>query len=250
MLQNYLTVALRNIANHKLYSFINIAGLAVALACAILIMLFVRDDLSYDKGVPGQEDLYRVQVTFNAPGRPPLSLASSMYPLGDAMKNEIGGVVEAMRLSIQRSAVKVGDRSFFEPIAVVDPNFFTMLGGKDYNQTLIDRVENADPRYNVDSRVLADRWKKAGDKALFKNIADLNTSELSDRFIQKDNELTLQSVYLSYDLVPASAARLGMRTCRLAFTMNDVFHWSTMKIERGIDYPYARSFTFSVQTSF
>jgi len=129
-------------------------------------------------------------------------------------------------------------------------NFFTMLGGKDYNQTLIDRVENADPRYNVDSRVLADRWKKAGDKALFKNIADLNTSELSDRFIQKDNELTLQSVYLSYDLVPASAARLGMRTCRLAFTMNDVFHWSTMKIERGIDYPYARSFTFSVQTSF
>jgi len=133
---------------------------------------------------------------------------------------------------------------------LMNATFFTLLGGKDYNQTLIDRVENADPRYNVDSRVLADRWKKPGDHAFFKDIANLNTSELSDRFVQKDNELTLQSVYLSYDLVPRVYTRLGMRTCRLALTMNDVFHWSTMKIERGIEYPYARSFTFSVQTSF
>jgi hypothetical protein len=41
-----------------------------------------------------------------------------------------------------------------------------------------------------------------------------------------------------------------MKNFRLAITMNDVFHWSTMKIERGIEYPYARSLTFSVQTSF
>ena len=102
----------------------------------------------------------------------------------------------------------------------------------------------------MDSRVLADRWKNPGDRAFFKNIANLNTSELSDRFVQKDNELTLQSLYISYDLAPRVYTRLGMRTCRLAFTMNDVFHWSTMKIERGVDYPYARSFTFSVQTSF
>jgi len=129
-------------------------------------------------------------------------------------------------------------------------NFWTSLGGRDYNQTLLDRVENADARYNVDSRVLADRWKNPGDHAFFKNIADLNTSELSDRFIQKVNELTLQSIYLGYDLSPATYSRLGMKSCRLAFTTNDVFHWSTLKIERGIDYPYARSFTISVQTTF
>src|SRR5215475_5697357 len=53
MFRNYLTVALRNIIRHKLYSFINIAGLAVGLTCLILIILFVRDELSYDKWIPG-----------------------------------------------------------------------------------------------------------------------------------------------------------------------------------------------------
>ena len=61
MFRNYLTVALRNIVRHKLYSFINIAGLAVGLACAILIILFVRDELSYDKWIPGSDNLYRVE---------------------------------------------------------------------------------------------------------------------------------------------------------------------------------------------
>jgi hypothetical protein len=41
-----------------------------------------------------------------------------------------------------------------------------------------------------------------------------------------------------------------MKNLRLAFTMNDVAHWSSFKIDRGIDYPYAKSFTLSLQTSF
>jgi putative ABC transport system permease protein len=51
MFRNYLVTALRNIVRYKLYSFINIAGLAVGLACAILVILFVRDELSYDKWI-------------------------------------------------------------------------------------------------------------------------------------------------------------------------------------------------------
>ena len=68
MFRNYLIIALRNIARHKLYSFINIAGLAVGLACVILIMLFVRDELSYDKWIPGSDNLYRVEVTYHVAG--------------------------------------------------------------------------------------------------------------------------------------------------------------------------------------
>lgn len=128
MFQNYLTVALRNIGKHKLYSFINIAGLAVALACAILIMLFVRDEISYDKVTRGAENIYRAEVAFYPPGREPLEIASSMYPLADALRTEVSGVVETLRVGGQNSAVKSGDKSFFEPIAVADPNFFTMLG--------------------------------------------------------------------------------------------------------------------------
>jgi putative ABC transport system permease protein len=53
MFRNYVTGALRNIVRHKLYSIINIAGLAVGLACVFFIILFVRDELSYDQWLPG-----------------------------------------------------------------------------------------------------------------------------------------------------------------------------------------------------
>ncbi len=133
---------------------------------------------------------------------------------------------------------------------LLNVSFYTRFGGKDFNQTLVDRVENADPRFNVDSRVLADRWKKPGDKAQFKNIAELGQTLVSDRFVQKDNVLELQSLYLSYDFAKQVYSKLAMKNLRVAFTMNDAWRWSSMKIERGIDYPYARSFTFSIQTSF
>ena len=69
MFKNYLVTAFRNIVRHKLYSFINIAGLAVGLTCVILIALFVQDELSYDKWIPGSENLWRFEVTFHVPGR-------------------------------------------------------------------------------------------------------------------------------------------------------------------------------------
>jgi TonB-linked SusC/RagA family outer membrane protein len=141
--------------------------------------------------------------------------------------------------------VNVGYKRF-----MLNVSCYTRFGGKEYNQTLVDRVENADPRYNVDSRVLSDRWKQPGDKALYKDIADLGTSNTSDRFVQKDNVLELQSVYLSYDFDKKFYSKLAMRNLRLAFTLNDAWRWSSMQIERGIDYPFARSCTFSIQTSF
>ncbi|MGN6416985.1 MAG: SusC/RagA family TonB-linked outer membrane protein [Pseudobacter sp.] len=128
--------------------------------------------------------------------------------------------------------------------------FYTRFGGKDYNQTLVDRVENADPRYNVDSRVLGERWKNPGDIAKYKNIADIGTTMVSDRFVQRDNVLELNSIYMSYDFNKSFCQKLSMRNLRASFTMNDVYRWSSMAIERGLEYPFARSFTFSIQTSF
>lgn len=128
--------------------------------------------------------------------------------------------------------------------------FYTRFGGKEYNQTLVDRVENADPRYNVDTRVLEQRWKQSGDKALYKDITNLGSSRLSDRFIQKDNVLDLNSVYLSYDFSKEFCNRLAMKSLRASVIMNDAYRWSSMQVERGLDYPFARMFTFSIQTSF
>ena len=86
MFHNYLITALRNFTRHKLYSFINIAGLTVGLTCAIFIILFVRDQLSYDRWIPGTENLYRVEVHHSFPAQPPIGCATASFPAaaGDA----------------------------------------------------------------------------------------------------------------------------------------------------------------------
>jgi len=119
-----------------------------------------------------------------------------------------------------------------------------------FNQTLIDRVENADPRFNVDSRALAQRWQKPGDNALYKNIADLGTSYATSRFVEKENTIELPSFNLSYDIKKTLAKKLGVQMLRASITVNDVFHASSIETERGIDYPYARSLTCSIQATF
>ena len=81
MIRHYLRVAARGIASHKLYSLINIAGLAVGLTCVIFVVLFVRDQLSYDKWIPGTRDLYRLELTVDIPGRAPLPMAGVPNPL-------------------------------------------------------------------------------------------------------------------------------------------------------------------------
>jgi putative ABC transport system permease protein len=127
MIKSYLTIALRNIVRHKLYSFINIAGLAVGLACLILIILFVRDELSYDKWIPGSDKLYRVEVTFHVPDRPDIILSQTSMPLPLAMKDQIPEVKAATRLALQTPAITVGSRQFADTVAVVDPNFLQVI---------------------------------------------------------------------------------------------------------------------------
>ena len=133
---------------------------------------------------------------------------------------------------------------------VAEVRFYTKGGGDLYNQTLVDRVENADPRYNVDSRVLESRWKQPGDHALYKDIADQGSTRTSSRFVQRDNVVELKSVYLGYNIPMAVAKRYKMNNLRCSVNMNDVWRTSTIDAERGIDYPFARTFTFSLSTQF
>src|SRR5690348_1969378 len=126
MFRNYLVTALRNLARHKLHSFINIVGLAVGLACAILILLFVRDELSYDKWIEGSDNLWRAEITFHAPGRTD-PLAMIPMPLLAAMREQIPEVRSATRLSRETLTLTAGDRQFAERGGLVDPNFLQVL---------------------------------------------------------------------------------------------------------------------------
>ena len=127
MFRNYLTVALRNLVRHKLYSVITIAGLAVALACAAFIILFVRNELSYDRWLPDTDHLYRLENTVHAPGRPPQDFGTTPWMLASTMHDEIPEVIEATRLNTEYMTFTVGSKQFAETVRSVDPNFISVL---------------------------------------------------------------------------------------------------------------------------
>jgi putative ABC transport system permease protein len=124
---HYFVTALRNLATHKLYSFINIAGLSVGLACAIFIVLFVRHELSYDRWIPDSSTLYRVGVTVHLPGRAAMQSAQVPFPLLRAMQEQIPEVKSTTHVVPERMTATVGDRQFSETVAVVDPAFFQVI---------------------------------------------------------------------------------------------------------------------------
>ena len=104
MFRNYLIIALRNIVRHKLYSFINIAGLAIGLACVIFVILFIQDELSYDKWIPDTQNLYRVEVAIYAAGRDPIASATVPFPMTGAMRDGIRAEVARELLDEFRGA--------------------------------------------------------------------------------------------------------------------------------------------------
>lgn len=124
-------------------------------------------------------------------------------------------------------------------------------GGQLYNQTLIDRVENADKRYNVDERVFNDRWQKPGDKTFFKGINVTTTSNYSSRFVQDETSFWCQNMNLTYELRDQKWMRcLGVSVINATIGTGELFYWSTIKRERGISYPFSRQYTMSLSVMF
>ena len=128
MLWHYIMVTARGLVRHKLYSFINIAGLALGLACVTLIVLFIRYETSYDRWVPNNAHLYRIEITARLPGQHGLyRTALSPGPMAKAMQEGVPGVLAATRLGTNQLTLWVGDRGFSQSVDVVDPNFFQVI---------------------------------------------------------------------------------------------------------------------------
>lgn len=131
-------------------------------------------------------------------------------------------------------------------------------GGMMYNSTLLNKVENADMKQNVDRRIYTDRWRKPGDISKYKAISeDVYVSESSQfasqktyptsRFVQRRNDLTISALQLSYDFYRhAFVKKLGFERIQLRFNANDIYTFSTIDIERGTSYPFARKFNFAL----
>ena len=127
MIRNYLKIAFRNIRRQKGYAFINIAGLAIGMAACLLILLWVRDEASFDAYHEKADRIYRVTIDANlgAPLRAPLAPT----PAAPELVREYPEVIQAVRLSRpNRSPVTVGDREYFEEnVAYADNSIFEVF---------------------------------------------------------------------------------------------------------------------------
>ncbi|MDZ5649357.1 ABC transporter permease [Nitrospirillum sp. BR 11828] len=127
MFANYLTVALRMLVKHRLYSAITVAGLALGLTAAILIGLFVHNELTYDRDVTDADRIQQVLVTATLPGRAPEDGASLPMPVGPALKQAFPQVADVARVAAQTSTLKRDETLFSEPAAVADASFFRLF---------------------------------------------------------------------------------------------------------------------------
>ncbi|MCJ7486939.1 MAG: ABC transporter permease, partial [Candidatus Aminicenantes bacterium] len=128
MLKNYLKVVFRNIRRHAGYSVINIVGLALGMACCLMIAMWVADELSFDRFHEKAADLYRVEEDQSYSGRI-YHVTVTPYPLAPALKAEIPEIAEATRVVRYNGQLfRFGEKSFFEDnVRAVDPAFLGMF---------------------------------------------------------------------------------------------------------------------------
>jgi putative ABC transport system permease protein len=127
MFRNYLAATLRNLTRNRLYAGINIIGLAVGFAAAILIGLFVRDEFTYDHFIPSHQRVFRVATNRIVPGRSPMFTPVVPPDLAAWMKLDLPGVQSVARLASEEVGLRHGDFEASDYIAWADPEIFEVL---------------------------------------------------------------------------------------------------------------------------
>jgi putative ABC transport system permease protein len=158
MLKNYLRIAFRNIVKYRIFSIINIAGMAIGMACVLLIGLLIRDDLSYDRFHENAGRIYRVTKSFEGA---PADWVGTPSPLGPALGDRIPDVDDYVRFDpfIFKSKVmiKVRNRTFYEEgFMLADPSVFKVFSFrllKGDPETALSELKNV-----VLSRSMAEKY--------------------------------------------------------------------------------------------
>lgn len=135
----------------------------------------------------------------------------------------------------------------------VSMNFRYQTDASVFNEALFNKVENISVsglNKNQDKRALYERWQNPGDKVRFKDIANAASTPMSSRFIQKENVLSMESVYVGYEFYEGWIKKIGLSNLKIQASMRDVFRASTIKSERGTLYPFARSLELGLSFNF
>ena len=132
--------------------------------------------------------------------------------------------------------------------------FTYKYGGVVYNQTLVDKIENQNVAYNLDRRAGQGRWEKPGDVKPYVGFSPTGANTpASTRFIMDDNEIRFATLNVGYRLTGENfkfLRKANIDVLALNFTTNDIARISPIRMERGLDYPFARSYTFSLSFMF
>ncbi len=127
MLQSYLTVILRNLRKHKGFAFINVTGLAVGLACCLLIFLFVRLEQGYDRFHDNADRIYRIATEVRPPSGQVTNVAFSSPALAPALVEDLTDVEQAVRLIGRDGVVRHDSEMEQETLLFVDSTFFDVF---------------------------------------------------------------------------------------------------------------------------
>ena len=138
MFKNYLKIAFRNLKKHKVYTFINIFGLAAGIAAVLLIIAFIQAELSYDKFHENIDSIYRISVISKKEGKQVSDSHVYTAPIGEAMKKDFPEVADFTRITNAITYVKTKNNTFkMTGIRYVDPSFFDIFSFK-----LLTKPEN------------------------------------------------------------------------------------------------------------
>ncbi len=126
-------------------------------------------------------------------------------------------------------------------------------GGQIFASALYNKVENLSEQqlyYNVDRRALYDRWQKPGDNAMFKAIDNLDTTPMSSRFVLDNNVFSFESISVGYDTNARWLQKIRVQGASIRLYANNIWRISSVKEERGIEYPFANSVSMSISLRF
>jgi len=127
LISNYFKSSWRNLIKNKLFSVINVFGLAIGLAACVLITLYVRDELGFDEFWSKADNIYRTHTTFDLPGRDPMLAAVTPGPVMAAMQKDFPEIEMAARISLQGPTVIRDGESFIDYVSVADPDIINIF---------------------------------------------------------------------------------------------------------------------------
>lgn len=127
MFKNYLKIAFRSLWKHKAHTFINVAGLSLGIACCILIALFVKDEITFDRFHAKADRIYRAFVKENWGENQEFFNTVTPFPLGPALKNNFPEVEATVRISVMSPQLRVGEQLFSEQVTIAGTDFFSVF---------------------------------------------------------------------------------------------------------------------------